>query len=83
MNTRLQRVCFVDVDCKRNFTARMRKGAGYVETGWVFRYAVFYDVENFYRLKCIIDFVILRRSAQIKTDIMIDGFMTVFAESSV
>ena len=83
MNTRLQRVSFVDVDGKRNFTVRMRKGAGYVETGWMFHYAVVYDVENFYRLKCLVDFVILRRSAQIKTDIMIDCFMAVFAESSV
>lgn len=81
MNTRLQRVCFVDVDGKRNFTARMRKGAGYVETGWMFRYAVCYDVENFYRLKCLVDFVILRRAAHIKTDVMINGFVTVFTES--
>ena len=83
MNTRLQRVCFVDVDGKRDFTIRVRKDAGYVETGWVFRYAVFYDVENFYRLKCLVYFVILRRAAHIKTDIMIDGFMPVFTESSV
>lgn len=83
MNTRLQGVSFVDVDGKRNFTVRMRNGAGYVETGWMFRYAVFYDIDNFYRSECIINFVILRRSAQIKTDIMIDGFMAVFAESSV
>ena len=59
----------------------MRKGAGYVETGWMFRYAVFYDVENFYRLKCLVNFVILRRATQIKTDAMINCFMAVFAES--
>lgn len=83
MNTRLQGVSFVGVDDKRNFTARMRNGAGYSKTGWMFRYAVFYDVENFYRLKCLVNFVVLRRAAQIKTDIMIDCFMAVFAESSV
>ena len=32
MNTRLQRVSFVDVDGKRDFTIRMRNDAGYVET---------------------------------------------------
>lgn len=83
MNTRLQRVCFVDVDGKRNFTARMRKDAGYAETGWMLRYAVFYDIDNFYRSECIINFVVLRRSAQIKTDAMINCFMAVFAESPV
>lgn len=83
MDTRLQRVCFVDVDGKRDFTIRVRNDAGYVETGWVSRYAVFYDVDNFYRLKCLVYFVILRRSAQIKTDAMINCFMAVFAESPV
>lgn len=81
MDTRLQRVCFVDVDGKRDFTIRVRKDAGYIETGWMLHYAVVYDVENFYRLKCLVYFVILRRAAYIKTDIMIDGFMSVFAES--
>jgi hypothetical protein len=57
------------------------KDAGYIETGWMFRYAVFYDIDNFYRSECSIDFVMLRRAAQIKTDIMIDGFMSVFTES--
>lgn len=83
MDTRLQRVCFVDVDGKRDFTIRVRKDAGYIETGWMLHYAVVYDVENFYRLKCLVYFVILRRAAYIKTDIMINGFVTVFTEPSV
>lgn len=81
MNTRLQRVCFVDVSGKRDFGVWVYDGSSYVETGWMFSYAVFYDIENLYWSECSIDFVILRRAAYIKTDIMIDGFMPVFTES--